>query len=283
MLILPVRFIGAVALWGLRFFGAVGLVSARTLLHLPRLDVRELARALVLFGYRSLPLTLGAATLIGATAVMQTSVYASQFGVRLYVGWAAGFALVWKFGPLLLGLIMAARIGARNAAELALLTVNGQMEGLRGISLDPFRILVAPRVVASALCVLALASVTFLVGIIWESGGRLLHAAPAAARLPRVFEFMLRWAIWWVASAKRRPSASPSRSSPRRRGCGRAVARRAWAGPRRPPSSPAARPSLRSTSSSPPGCRGSSAHEQRPAPRRRPGAAAGPVREERAA
>jgi phospholipid/cholesterol/gamma-HCH transport system permease protein len=193
MLILPVRFIGAVALWGLRFFGAVGLVSARTLLHLPRLDVRELARALVLFGYRSLPLTLGAATLIGATAVMQTSVYASQFGVRLYVGWAAGFALVWEFGPLLLGLIMAARIGARNAAELALLTVNGQMEGLRGISLDPFRILVAPRVVASALSVLALASVTFLVGIIWEA-----VAAYFTLHLPlraffASFELMLRW------------------------------------------------------------------------------------------
>jgi phospholipid/cholesterol/gamma-HCH transport system permease protein len=193
MLVLPVRFIGAVALWAVRFLGALGLVCARTLLHLPRLDVRELSRALVLFGYRSLPLTLGAATLIGATVVLQAGVYANQLGVRLYVGWAAGYALVWEFGPLLLGLIMAARIGARNAAELALLTVNGQMEGLRGISLDPFRILVAPRVVASALSVLALASITFLVSILWESIAAFFTLHLPLRDFLASFELMLRW------------------------------------------------------------------------------------------
>jgi phospholipid/cholesterol/gamma-HCH transport system permease protein len=193
MWLLPVRLVGAVSLWAMRFVGAVSLVSARTVLHLLRLDGRELSRALVLFGYRSLPLALGAATLIGATVVLQAGVYASQLGVRLYVGWAAGYALVWEFGPLLLGLIMAARIGARNAAELALLTINGQVEGLRGISLDPFGILVAPRVVASALAVLALASVTFVVSIAWEA-----VAAYFALHLPlrdflASFQLMLRW------------------------------------------------------------------------------------------
>jgi len=169
------------------------LVFVRTLLHLPRLNLGELSRALVLFGYRSLPLSLGAATLIGATVVLQAGVYATKFGARLYTGWAAGFALLWEFGPLLLGLVMAARIGARNAAELALLTVNGQIEGLRGISLDPFRILVAPRVVASLISVLALSTSTFLMSIVWEA-----VAAYFTLHLPvRVFfgsfSDMLRW------------------------------------------------------------------------------------------
>ena len=33
--------------------------------------------------------------------------------------------------------------------------INGQIEGLRGISLDPFRLLVAPRVVGSAIAITA--------------------------------------------------------------------------------------------------------------------------------
>ncbi|MFO0596827.1 MAG: ABC transporter permease [Myxococcaceae bacterium] len=189
----PVRSLGAFSLWALRLFGANVLVFGRTLLHLPRLDLSELSRALVLFGFRSLPLSLGAATLIGATVVLQAGVYATKFGARLYTGWAAGFALIWEMGPLLLGLVMAARIGARNAAELALLQVNGQIEGLKGISLDPFRILVAPRVVASVVSVLALSTVTFLVAIIWE-----VVAAYFTLGLPvRVFfgsfSDMLRW------------------------------------------------------------------------------------------
>ena len=184
---------GKLVLWFIRLVGANALVFGRTLLHLPRLNMGELGRALVLFGYRSLPLTLGAATLIGATVVLQAGVYATKFGARLYIGWAAGFALIWEFGPLLLGLMMAARIGARNAAEMALLTVNGQMEGFRGISLDPFRILVAPRVVASLLSVLALTTTTFLVAVGWE-----LVAAFFTLHLPvriflQAFSDMLRW------------------------------------------------------------------------------------------
>lgn len=189
----PVRQLGAASLWLARLVGANVLVFGRTLLHLPRLDPGELGRAMVLFGYRSLPLSLGAATLIGATVVLQAGVYATKFGARLYTGWAAGFALMWEFGPLLLGLVMAARIGARNAAELALVTVNGQIEGLKGISLDPFRILVAPRVVASVLSVLALTTTTFVVAIGWEA-----VAAYFALDLPvriffQAFSDMLRW------------------------------------------------------------------------------------------
>jgi phospholipid/cholesterol/gamma-HCH transport system permease protein len=188
-----IRALGALLLWGLRWSGANALVLGRTLWALPTLNRQELARALVHFGYRSLPLSLGAATLIGATVVLQAGVYATKYGARLYTGWAAGFALVWEFGPLLLGLVMAARIGARNAAELALLNINGQIEGLRGISLDPFRILIAPRVVASLISVLTLTTTTFLVAIAWEvvAGYFTLHL-PVRVFFD-AFSDMLRW------------------------------------------------------------------------------------------
>lgn len=164
-----IRIVGAFALSVTRLTGALGLVFTRTLLHLPALDGKELMRSVVLFGYRSLPLALLAAMLIGSTVVLQAGVYANKFGARLFTGWAAGYALMREFGPLLLGLVMAARIGARNAAELALLSVNGQMEGLRGISLDPFRILVAPRVLGSAIAITALSSISFLVAVGFEA------------------------------------------------------------------------------------------------------------------
>jgi phospholipid/cholesterol/gamma-HCH transport system permease protein len=188
-----VRALGRLTLFMVRWVGAVALVCARTVLALRHVNPKEFARALTLFGYRSLPLTFGAAAMIGSTVVLQAGVYGTRFGLRLFTGWAAGYALIWEFGPLLLGLIMAARIGARNAAELALLSVNGQLEGLRGISLDPFRLLVAPRVVAAFLSVGALAAVTFLVAILFEA-----VAAYFTLHLPlRVFftsfPDMLRW------------------------------------------------------------------------------------------
>jgi phospholipid/cholesterol/gamma-HCH transport system permease protein len=88
---------------------------------------------------------------------------------------------------------MAARIGARNAAELALITVNGQIEGLKGISLDPFRILVAPRVVASVLSVLALTTTTFLVAIGWEAVAAYFTLDLPVRIFFQAFSDMLRW------------------------------------------------------------------------------------------
>lgn len=170
-------------MFAIQAVGMLGLVVGRTVVHLPRLNRRELARGLMLFGYQSLPLTLAIATLTGATVVLQTGLYVQRFGARSHLGWAAGYAVLWEFGPLFLGLMMAARVGARNAAELASLSVGGQLEGLRGISLDPFRLLVAPRVIATSIAVVCLSPVVFAVAIFWE-----IIAAWATLGLPpRVF------------------------------------------------------------------------------------------------
>lgn len=163
--------------------GALGLVLARTTYCLPRLNRRELVRGLVHFGYDSLPLSLMVAVLGGAIVVIQTSLYTERFGARAYLGWAAGYAVLWEFGPLLLGLLLAARVGARNAAELATLNVGGQLEGLRGISLDPFAVLVAPRVLAMTISCTLLAAMASFVTISVEG-----IAAYFMLRLPiRVF------------------------------------------------------------------------------------------------
>jgi phospholipid/cholesterol/gamma-HCH transport system permease protein len=154
--------------------GALALVAGRTALGLRRMERRELARGLVQFGYGSLPLALATAALSGVIVVLQAGLYIQRFGARAFLGWAAGYGVLWEFGPLLLGLIMSARIGARNAAELATMQVGGQIEGLRGIGLDPFALLVAPRVVAMELSMLALSTFTFMVAILCEAGAAFL-------------------------------------------------------------------------------------------------------------
>jgi phospholipid/cholesterol/gamma-HCH transport system permease protein len=161
--------LGGEALGAVRSLGALSLVLARTVLGLGRLDRQELWRGLVQFGWGSIPLALVTAALTGATVVVQTGLYVQRFNARAVLGWAAGYAVLWEFGPLLLGLLMAARLGARNAAELATMRVGGQLEGLRGLGLDPFAVLVAPRVVAMVVSVTSLAPLTFLVAVLFEA------------------------------------------------------------------------------------------------------------------
>ena len=214
--------------------GEVALLLGRTAAALPTLDRRELRRSLAHFGYEALPLALGAAVLVGATVVLQAGVYAERFGIRLYTGWAAGYALLWEFGPVLLGLLCAARLGARNAAELSLLATRGQLESLRAISLDAHRLVIAPRVVAVALGTAAVAAVAYPVGI-----GVEIVAARATLGLPaRVFlesfQQMIRWqdaaggAVKTLAFGVAIAAVSTVcglRAGPGARGIGRAAAR----------------------------------------------------------
>jgi phospholipid/cholesterol/gamma-HCH transport system permease protein len=151
-----------------RASGAVALLGARVLWTLPRMNGREFLRAIAEFGYGTLPLTVVVAVVTGATVVLQTSLYVERFGARTALGWAAGYAVLWEFGPLLLGLMMAARVGARNAAQLAQLTIGGQIEGLSGISLDPIAVLLAPRVWGVIVSVVFLTMPAFALAILCE-------------------------------------------------------------------------------------------------------------------
>jgi phospholipid/cholesterol/gamma-HCH transport system permease protein len=161
--------IGAFSLAVFSFIGQLTLLVAQLFRATPRLDRKEFLRAVNLFGVQSIPVALGAACLIGATVVVQAGVYANSFGARLYTGWAAGYALIWEFGPLLLGLVMTARIGARNAAEFGLLSVNGHLEGFRGLGVDLFPLLIAPRMWAQIVSVMLLSTITFSTAIAFES------------------------------------------------------------------------------------------------------------------
>lgn len=161
--------VGRASLAFTRTLGKLTLVAGRTVRVLPRMRMGELVRGGAHFGTDSLALTLAVAVLAGTTVIIQTGLYVEHFGVRAFMGYAAGYGVLWEFGPLFVGLMLAARAGARNAAELATLQVGGQLEGLRGISLDPYAVLIAPRVIALAVGVVLLSALAFLVAILTEA------------------------------------------------------------------------------------------------------------------
>ena len=163
----------------LRATGIIALLFGRIVRELPRMRGREFVRALQEFGFGSLPLACIVGVVIGAMVVLQTSLYTDRFGARAFLGWAAGYAVLWEFGPLLLGLMMNARVGARNAAELASLRIGGQIEGLSGVSVDPLAVLIAPRVWGMVASITLLGMPTYLLGILSEAvAGRLTLELP---------------------------------------------------------------------------------------------------------
>ena len=115
----------------------------------PATYVPETIRQMKNIGVDSLPLTVIVAGFIGSVIALQTR-YQMFPGVQLsLVGLATRQMVILELGPLLTGLVLAGRVGARMAAEIGTMRVTEQIDALETLAYDPIAFLVVPRLFAA--------------------------------------------------------------------------------------------------------------------------------------
>ena len=116
-------------------------------------------------GYGSLFIVLLTAGFAGGVTSLQAG-YQYTGGIPVY--FAAGViveSIVLELGPVLTGLILAGRIGARYAAELGTMRVTEQIDALESLGRSPVSHLIIPRVVAGTLMLPVLVIFANAIGI----------------------------------------------------------------------------------------------------------------------
>lgn len=178
----PLAWIGGRVLGILRGLGALCVLLLRCLRALPSLELRELLRTLATSGTDTLPLALWTATLAGALVVVQTGTYVRSLSIPSLLGWGAGYALLREFAPLLVAVVFSGRVGASQAAEIAALRAGEQLPALEALGVDVVRSILAPRLWAMVLAVVALAALGDLAALATSAlvGRVLLDVAPVA-------------------------------------------------------------------------------------------------------
>lgn len=156
---------------GLLFFAP----RALGMLLFLRADLAETIRHTARFGLRSLPLVLTGAVLVGGVVGMQGLGYVRRYNATEVFGWAAGLSSFREVAPLLLSLLLAARVGAKNTAELASMRARERLDALVALGLDPERVVLGPRVWA----------ITLSAGILF----------PLATTTVLASAFLLAWAL----------------------------------------------------------------------------------------
>lgn len=102
-------------------------------------------------GVDSLVLTAIVAAFIGAVIALQTR-YQLFPGVQLsVVGLISRQTIVLELGPLLTGLVLTGRVGARMTAEIGTMRVTEQIDALETLAYDPMAYLIVPRLIAATL------------------------------------------------------------------------------------------------------------------------------------
>jgi phospholipid/cholesterol/gamma-HCH transport system permease protein len=165
-----VRFFRRMALVGVAIFGGVGervyflrdsiraFREGRTWFPLVMKQMRAI-------GVDSLPLTAIVAAFIGSVIALQTR-YQLFPGVQLsVVGLISRQMIILELGPLLTGLVLTGRVGARMTAEIGTMRVTEQIDALETLAYNPVAYLVVPRILAATIMLPLLVIFANFVGV----------------------------------------------------------------------------------------------------------------------
>jgi phospholipid/cholesterol/gamma-HCH transport system permease protein len=149
------RFTGRIVLNGLAHFGRFGMLVVELFRGLADVRIwvpRTFIEASTV-GLGALPIVLVIAAFAGTVTALSAG-YQWQNTLPLYVlGTLIVSTIVLELGPVLIGLVLAGRIGARYAAELGTMRVTEQIDALESLGRSPASHLLIPRVLAATLMV----------------------------------------------------------------------------------------------------------------------------------
>lgn len=102
-----------------------------------------------LIGITSVPLVGLTSIFTGAVAAWQAAYNFADYVPLRYVGTAVGKSVMLEVGPVLTALVVSGRVGAAMTAELGTMAVTEQLDAMKVLNLNPFRFLMAPRLLAA--------------------------------------------------------------------------------------------------------------------------------------
>jgi len=137
----------------------------RSLAH-PPWFVREVIAQMYHLGVKSFALVVVACFAVGLVLAMQGIKVLSWFGASNYIANSVALSFTRELGPLLAGIMMAARGGAGIGAEIGSMRVTHQLDALTVSAVNPMKYLVFTRILACMLVLPLLTVAANLVGIL---------------------------------------------------------------------------------------------------------------------
>lgn len=190
--------LGRPVLQALAATGRITLFALSLVSHLirPPFYPREFLAALMQIGWFSLPMVGLTALFTGGALALQIYSGGSRFNAESVVPSIVAIGMTRELGPVLGGLMVAARVASSIAAEIGTMKVTEQIDALVTLSTHPMKYLAVPRVLAASLAVPVLVAVGDSIGIM---GGWLVGISRldfnSAAYIANTVDFLEFWDI----------------------------------------------------------------------------------------
>jgi phospholipid/cholesterol/gamma-HCH transport system permease protein len=149
------------------WFGDLGIFCGRLIapFFVPPYEVREFARQFDELGAKSLPLAALAGAATGVVLSLSTRDSLIRFGAKSLLPAIIVLSIIKESGPIITALVVSGRAAAGIGAELGSMKVTEQIDAIEVSAVNPYKFLVATRVLACILMLPLLTLVTDFCGI----------------------------------------------------------------------------------------------------------------------
>src|SRR4029077_5021437 len=186
----------------LAFLGEITVSLIASLKSLRRLRPTSIARHVYDTGITALPIVALIALLISVIIAYMSAQQLRGLGADIYVVDLVTIGVLRELGVLLTSIIVAGRSGSSFAAELGSMKLNEEVDALAASAVDPYEVLVLPRLLGLAVALPLLTIIADLVGL---TGGALLCRylldMPLTQFVGRV-NYAISPSTFWVGLAK---------------------------------------------------------------------------------
>jgi phospholipid/cholesterol/gamma-HCH transport system permease protein len=155
----------------LGFGGRTLVTAARVSTSLRRLRLPSIVRHAYETGVQAIPVVAVIAFLIAIILAYIGAQQLRQFGAEIFTVDLVAIGVLRELGVLLTAIMVAGRTGSAYAAELGVMQLNDEVDALESLGLDPFEVLVLPRVLG---LVIAMPLLTVVADAMGLAGGALL-------------------------------------------------------------------------------------------------------------
>ncbi len=116
-------------------------------------------------GITSIPVVFAASLATGAIMSWQLAYQFGDMIPMMFVGMAVGKSVMVELCPILTAMVLAGRIGASMCSELGTMAVTEQLDAYKVLGLNPYKYLLAPRLIATVIMLPVLTILSIFIGI----------------------------------------------------------------------------------------------------------------------
>jgi len=155
----------------LAFYGRLLFTAFAAFRRPKHLRITSIARHVYETGIQAIPIVALIAFLITLVIAYIGAQQLKRFGAEIFTVDLVTIGVLREMGVLLTAIIVAGRSGSAFAAEIGVMQLNDEVDALKSIGMDPYEVLVLPRVIG---LIIALPLLTILSDAMGLSGGALL-------------------------------------------------------------------------------------------------------------